>query len=108
MAAFGSWSFYNDCLTNSLTNAHKLNTKAIVELADMLDTEGESAKESVHKATGLETQAALFDEKNAVFVISGDENNLGEIFEVNLGGVVGNGVVAIVLKTVDDYLHVPV
>jgi PAS domain-containing protein len=39
------------------------------------------------KTTGLETQAALFDERNAVFVISGEEQKLGEIIEVNLGAV---------------------
>ena len=60
--------------------------KAVVARADQLDLETENA-ESKHKNIGLESQAALFDERNAVFVISGDENNLGEILEVNLGGV---------------------
>lgn len=61
-------------------------TKQIVDIADSLDLENE-AHEAKHKNTGLSSQAALFDERNAVFVISGDENRLGEILEVNLGAV---------------------
>ena len=75
---------YASFVSNILGSAQM--TKSIVELADHLRED--DATDSKHtKSVGLETQAALFDERNAVFVISGEENNLGEIFEVNLGAV---------------------
>jgi PAS domain S-box-containing protein len=49
--------------------------KLVVDKADELDSK------RVEQQNSIETQAALFNQKNAVFVIS------GEILDVNLGGI---------------------
>ncbi len=61
-------------------------TKQIVDLADKMDAEADTSDAKM-RTVALESQAALFDDRNAVFVLCGDESRLGEILEVNIGAV---------------------
>ncbi len=65
---------------------HAEMTKEIVELADKIDSDVKDSDQK-QRQVGLENQAALFDERNAVILISGEESRLGEILEVSLGAV---------------------
>lgn len=59
-------------------------TKSLVDLADTLEND---EKDIDYKSIALNSQRALFNERNGVFVLSGEDSNIGEILEVNIGAV---------------------
>ena len=63
---------------------HSQMMRTIVEHADRIET---SDKEKLDLGSRINSQTALFDDKNAVFVLSTTEGHLGEILEVSLGAV---------------------
>lgn len=61
-------------------------TKKLTDSAEKMEKDNKSNDYKL-KSSGLEAFQALFDDSNAVLILSGDERTLGEILQCNIGAL---------------------